>query len=99
MSFKSFCFLNNFQYFFLFIPAIRWIFSNKNKNVLILFIYIPRKARCFLALKKHDLAIKAFRSTISALDESKLSTEKRQKWQKDIQIMLLMLQKNHQGRP
>lgn len=49
-----------------------------------------------MALKKHDLAIDAFRLTIRALDESKLTAEKRQKWQKDIQIMLLMLQKNQE---
>ncbi|XP_075233505.1 uncharacterized protein LOC142331462 isoform X3 [Lycorma delicatula] len=53
-----------------------------------------RKARCLLALKQHKSAIEAFRCTLTTLDDAKLPLERRQKWQKDVQIMLAMLSKN-----
>ncbi|KAK9499021.1 hypothetical protein O3M35_003540 [Rhynocoris fuscipes] len=55
---------------------------------------VDRKAKCLLALKQHQKAIQAFRETITALDDSKLTIERRQKWQKDIQIMLAVMTKN-----
>ncbi|RZF40765.1 hypothetical protein LSTR_LSTR011282 [Laodelphax striatellus] len=53
-----------------------------------------RKARCLLAQKRHRLAVDAFRRTLTALDDAKLPLERKQKWQKDVQIMLAMLAKN-----
>ncbi|XP_054271330.1 SET and MYND domain-containing protein 4 [Macrosteles quadrilineatus] len=53
-----------------------------------------RKARCFLALNQLKSAQDSFRETIQALDNAKLNSEKKQKWQRDIQIMLAMLDKN-----
>uniref|UniRef100_A0A1B6J8P5 Protein-lysine N-methyltransferase SMYD4 n=2 Tax=Homalodisca liturata TaxID=320908 RepID=A0A1B6J8P5_9HEMI len=53
-----------------------------------------RKSRCFLALQQLKSARGAFRQSLQALDEAKLPAEKRQKWQRDIQIMLAMLDKN-----
>ncbi|XP_073981642.1 SET and MYND domain containing, class 4, member 3 isoform X2 [Rhodnius prolixus] len=56
---------------------------------------LDRKAKCLLALKQHQKAIEAFRETITALDNAKLSLERRQKWQKDVQIMLAVMTKNN----
>lgn len=55
---------------------------------------VVRKARCLLALNHLKSARESFRQTIQALDEAKLTVERRQKWQRDIQIMLAMLDKN-----
>lgn len=46
-------------------------------------------------MKQHQKAIEAFRETITALDNAKLSLERRQKWQKDVQIMLAVMTKNN----
>ena len=51
-----------------------------------------RKARCFLALKDHYKALKAFQEDIKALDDSKIPLENRTKLEKDAQIMVKMLQ-------
>ncbi|XP_065209611.1 SET and MYND domain-containing protein 4-like [Planococcus citri] len=59
---------------------------------------LDRKARCLLALEKFQKACEVFRKTIQALDDAKMPSEKRQKWQKDIQIMLLMLSKDQSSR-
>lgn len=56
--------------------------------------FLFRKARCLLALGKYNLACDVFKQTVTALDEAKLPIERRQKWQKDIQIMLAMMNKN-----
>lgn len=58
-----------------------------------------RKAKCLLALKRHDEALATFRKTLQSLDDSKLATEKKMKMQNDIQIMLNLLtkQKTKQG--
>lgn len=61
----------------------------------LLYKILDRKAKCLLALKQHQKAIKAFRETIIALDDAKISLERRQKWQKDIQIMLAVMAKNN----
>uniref|UniRef100_A0A1B6CWC9 MYND-type domain-containing protein n=1 Tax=Clastoptera arizonana TaxID=38151 RepID=A0A1B6CWC9_9HEMI len=53
-----------------------------------------RKARSLLALNQLKDARDAFRETLTALDVSKLPIEKRQKQQKDVQIMIAMLDKN-----
>lgn len=53
-----------------------------------------RKARCLLALKQHNSAVEPFRKTLTCLDDAKLPLERKQKWQKDVQIMLAMLSKN-----
>ena len=45
-------------------------------------------------MENHQIAEEVFKQTISDLDDAKLPMEKRQKWQKDIQIMLRMLPKN-----
>lgn len=47
-----------------------------------------------MALNHLKSARESFRQTIQALDVAKLTTERRQKWQRDIQIMLAMLDKN-----
>ncbi|XP_031636986.1 SET and MYND domain-containing protein 4-like [Contarinia nasturtii] len=52
-----------------------------------------RTARCHLAKKSYEKALKAFMETITHLDESKLPMEKRGKLEKDAQIMIKMLPK------
>lgn len=47
-----------------------------------------RRARCFLALKRYEEAIEAFRTTLTVLDDAKVSPEKKQKLETDIRIML-----------
>ncbi|XP_037034883.1 SET and MYND domain-containing protein 4 [Bradysia coprophila] len=51
-----------------------------------------RKARCHLAQKDFDDAMNAFKATVTHLDISNLSFEKRGKLEKDSQIMIKMLQ-------
>lgn len=52
-----------------------------------------RKARCFLAKKNSEEALKAFKEDIQALDDSNLPDEKHKKLEKDAQIMIKMLVK------
>ncbi|KAL0276412.1 UNVERIFIED_CONTAM: hypothetical protein PYX00_003995 [Menopon gallinae] len=52
-----------------------------------------RKAKCLLAEQRHDEAITEFRTTLQALDDSKLETQKKMKMQTDIQIMLGVMTK------
>lgn len=52
-----------------------------------------RKARCWLAKKNTEEALKAFKEDIKALDEAKLPDEKMKKLEKDAQIMIKMLTK------
>lgn len=47
-----------------------------------------------LALQQLKSAREVFRTTLTALDDAKLPTDRRQKWQRDVQIMLAMLDKN-----
>lgn len=62
------------------------------KCVVIYLFY--RQARCFLAQNNLVSAKQAFRQTIKALDHSNLPEEKKLKWQRDVQIMLAMLDRN-----
>lgn len=55
-----------------------------------------RRARCLLALKRHDEAVLAFRNALKALDDGKLSGEKKQKFEADIRIMLAVIEKGNQ---
>lgn len=54
---------------------------------------LERRARCLLVLKRNKEAIFAFQETVKALDDAKLDIVKKQKMQKDAQIMIQMLQK------
>lgn len=47
-----------------------------------------------LALKRYNMAYDIFKNTITALDIAKLPTERKRKWQKDIQILLLTIKKD-----
>ncbi|XP_044741757.1 SET and MYND domain-containing protein DDB_G0284059 [Chrysoperla carnea] len=53
-----------------------------------------RKARIYLALKKHADALDAFKRTISTLSDCKLPLERKQQLQMDAQIMVGMLSKD-----
>lgn len=55
-----------------------------------------RRARCFLGLKMHSDAVLAFRNALKALDNTKLSVEKKQKLEADIRIMLAVIEKGEQ---
>lgn len=55
-----------------------------------------RRAKCLLALEKHDDAIKAFRGALKALDDAKLTMERKQKFEMDIRIMLDVMNKGKQ---
>lgn len=55
-----------------------------------------RRARCLLSLKRHDEAIEAFRRTLGALDDAKVSLERKQKLEADIRIMLAVMNKGKQ---
>lgn len=61
-------------------------------SVILILFY--RQARCFLAQNNLTSAKQAFRQTIQALDHSNLVEEKKLKWQRDVQIMLAMLDRN-----
>ncbi|GBP27836.1 SET and MYND domain-containing protein 4 [Eumeta japonica] len=54
-----------------------------------------RRARCLLVLKRNVEAIKAFKETLSALDDTKLDKDKKQKMRLDAQIMIEVLNKGH----
>lgn len=53
-----------------------------------------RKARCMLAIKNHEEALKAFQEDVRALDYSNLPNDKRMKLERDAQIMIKLMQKN-----
>ncbi|XP_055597177.1 SET and MYND domain-containing protein 4 [Uranotaenia lowii] len=53
-----------------------------------------RKARCYLAKKDHARAIEYFKKSLPALDDCKLPLERRQKLERDAQIMINLLTKN-----
>ncbi|KAE8747180.1 hypothetical protein FOCC_FOCC006178 [Frankliniella occidentalis] len=59
----------------------------------LLYKVYDRQARCLLALKQHLSAKDTFQRTISALDDSPLTLERRRKWQMDVQIMVSMFTK------
>ncbi|XP_058819604.1 SET and MYND domain-containing protein 4 [Topomyia yanbarensis] len=53
-----------------------------------------RQARCFLGKKDHVSALKCFKETVQALDDCQLPLERRQKLERDAQIMIILLPKN-----
>ncbi|XP_019536792.2 SET and MYND domain-containing protein 4 [Aedes albopictus] len=53
-----------------------------------------RKARCYLGKKDHVKALQCFKDTLPALDDCKLPLERRQKLERDAQIMIKLLPKN-----
>lgn len=53
-----------------------------------------RRARCMLAKKVFDEALKSFRETVQALDDSKIPNERRMKLERDAQIMIKIISKN-----
>ncbi|XP_049549164.1 SET and MYND domain-containing protein 4 [Anopheles darlingi] len=53
-----------------------------------------RKARCYLAKKDHESALEWFKATVTALDDSNLPIERKQKLERDAQIMINLLPKN-----
>ncbi|XP_055544486.1 SET and MYND domain-containing protein 4 [Wyeomyia smithii] len=53
-----------------------------------------RQARCYLGKKDHVSALKCFKDTLPALDACKLPLERRQKLERDAQIMINLLPKN-----
>lgn len=55
-----------------------------------------RRARCLLGLKRHDEAVQAFRSALQALDNAKISLERKQKIEADIRVMLAVMEKSKQ---
>lgn len=54
---------------------------------------VCRKARSFLATKQLENALQSFKEALSALCDSKLSLERKQKLQCDFQIMISLLSK------
>lgn len=55
-----------------------------------------RRARCLLALENHTSAIQAFRNTLKALDHAKISSERKQKIESDVRLMLAVMDKGNQ---
>lgn len=55
-----------------------------------------RRARCLLALKRHSMAIEAFRRSLKALDEAKITAEKKQKVEYDVRVMLAVMEKGNE---
>ncbi|XP_014236002.1 SET and MYND domain-containing protein 4-like [Trichogramma pretiosum] len=55
-----------------------------------------RRARCFLGLKCHSLAIEAFQRALKSLDEAKVAPEKKKKLETDMRVMASVLQKAQQ---
>ncbi|XP_050077242.1 SET and MYND domain-containing protein 4-like [Anopheles maculipalpis] len=53
-----------------------------------------RKARCYLAKKDYEAALECFKATVTALDDSNLPLERRQKLECDAQIMINVLPKS-----
>ncbi|XP_029675383.1 SET and MYND domain-containing protein 4-like [Formica exsecta] len=52
-----------------------------------------RRARCLLGLKKHDGAVEAFRRALQALDDARIPSERKQKFETDIRMMLAVMDK------
>ncbi|KYN03191.1 PREDICTED: SET and MYND domain-containing protein 4-like [Cyphomyrmex costatus] len=52
-----------------------------------------RRARCLLGLKRHDEAVEAFRRALQALDDARIPLERRQKFEADIRMMLVVMDK------
>jgi SET and MYND domain-containing protein 4 len=69
----------------------RAIEMNYPKNLM--YKLKERKARCMLAKKNNEEALKAFKEDVQALDDSNLPEEKFKKLEKDAQIMIKMLTK------
>lgn len=55
-----------------------------------------RRARCLLGMKRHDEAVEAFRSALQALDNARISLERKQKIEADIRMMLAVMEKGKQ---
>lgn len=55
-----------------------------------------RRARCLLALKRHDEAVQAFRRALQALDDTRIPLERKQKFEMDIRMMLAVMDKSKQ---
>ncbi|XP_058447147.1 SET and MYND domain-containing protein 4 [Malaya genurostris] len=53
-----------------------------------------RQARCYLGKKDHVSALKSFKETVQALDDCQLPLERRQKLERDAQIMINLLPRN-----
>uniref|UniRef100_A0A182QSN0 MYND-type domain-containing protein n=1 Tax=Anopheles farauti TaxID=69004 RepID=A0A182QSN0_9DIPT len=53
-----------------------------------------RKARCYLAKKDYEAALECFKATVTALDDANLPLERRQKLERDAQIMINLLPTN-----
>lgn len=53
-----------------------------------------RRAKCYLGLKDNGRAVESFRKTLQALDDAKISPEKKHKLASDSQIMLALLAKD-----
>lgn len=53
-----------------------------------------RRARCYLAKKEHNEALKAFREDVQSLDDAKIPVDKKLKLERDAQIMIKMLEKS-----
>ncbi|EZA53989.1 SET and MYND domain-containing protein [Ooceraea biroi] len=52
-----------------------------------------RRARCLLSLKRHDDAVEAFRRALRALDDAKIPSERKRKFEADIRVMLAVMDK------
>ncbi|XP_072746253.1 SET and MYND domain-containing protein 4 isoform X2 [Anoplolepis gracilipes] len=55
-----------------------------------------RRARCLLALKRHDGAINSFRRALQTLDDARIPLERKQKFEIDIRMMLAVMDKGKQ---
>ncbi|GAB1861357.1 SET and MYND domain-containing protein 4 [Camponotus japonicus] len=55
-----------------------------------------RRAKCLLALKRHDAAIEAFRRALQTLDDASVPLERKQKFETDIRMMLAVMDKGKQ---
>lgn len=55
---------------------------------------LDRKARCYLGKKNNEEALKAFQLTLTSLDDANLPLEKKSKIERDVQIMIKLLQRN-----
>jgi len=55
-----------------------------------------RRARCLLGLNKHNEAVEAFRCALRALDDARILSERKQKFEMDIRMMLAVMDKGKQ---
>lgn len=62
----------------------------------LMFKIEERRAKCYLALENHAQAIISFRKTLSALDEAKLTLERKKKIESDVRVMLTLMEKGNQ---